>query len=48
MTAEAAILANPVYTTDAYAEYSDFMSGAERELSSMHETTNQLYKIQGR
>ena len=50
VTAEAAILANPVHTTDAatYAEYSDFMSGAERELSSMHETTNQLYKIQGR
>jgi hypothetical protein len=44
VTTEAAILANPLYTTAAatYAEYDGFMSGMERALTTMHETVNQL------
>jgi hypothetical protein len=43
-TTEASILANPLYTTDAatYTEYDTFMSGLEREVSTMHETVNRL------
>jgi photosystem II stability/assembly factor-like uncharacterized protein len=50
VAAEGAILANPGYSTDAatYAEYHDFMSGMERELTLMHETINRLHRIQGR
>lgn len=47
-TADAEILANPLYTTDAatYAEYNTFMSGVEGELNTMHETVNRLTGIQ--
>ncbi len=47
-TTDAAILANPLYTTDAatYAEYHAFMSSAEGELNTMHETVNKLTGIQ--
>ena len=50
VTAEGVILANPSYSTDAatYSEYNDFMSGMERELTLMHETTNRLHRIEGR
>ena len=50
VAADGAILANPGYSTDAatYAEYHDFMSGMERELTLMHETINRLHRIQGR
>ena len=43
-TTEASILANPLYTTDVamYTEYDTFMSGLEREVSTMHETVNRL------
>jgi hypothetical protein len=49
VTAEAAILANPLYTTDAatYAGYDAFMSGAESALTVMHETVNRLTDVQG-
>jgi hypothetical protein len=44
VTTEAAILPNPLYTTDAatYAEYDTFMSSMEAELTTMHETINRL------
>jgi photosystem II stability/assembly factor-like uncharacterized protein len=46
---DVAILANPLYTTDAaaYAEYDQFMSDVERELTTMHETVNTLTDVQG-
>jgi len=48
-TTEAAILANPLYSTDAatYAEYDAFMSGLESEVTLMHETVNRLHDAQG-
>ncbi|MFN0180357.1 MAG: VPS10 domain-containing protein [Gemmatimonadales bacterium] len=50
VAAEGTVLANPLYATDAatYAEYHDFMSGMERELTLMHETINNLHRIHGR
>lgn len=47
-TAEAEVLANPLYTTDAatYAEYNAFMAGVEGELNGMHATVNKLTGIQ--
>jgi photosystem II stability/assembly factor-like uncharacterized protein len=50
VTTDAAILANPLYSTDAagYAEYDAFMSGMEREFTLMHETVNRLYPVQDR
>ena len=47
-TAEADILVNPLYPTDAatYAEYHAFMSGVEGELSTMHQTVNRLFDAQ--
>ena len=44
VTTDAAILANPLYTLDAatYTEYDTFMSGLEREVTTMHETINRL------
>lgn len=49
LSTEAEILANPLYTTDAgtYAEYDAFMSGVEREVTTMHETANRLWDAQG-
>ena len=49
-TTEAAILANPLYSTDAatYADYDAFMSGMEREFTVMHETVNRLHDVQER
>jgi len=49
VTSEAAILANPLYTTDAatYSEYDAFMSGLESDVTLMHETVNRLYDAQG-
>lgn len=49
-TTDAAILANPLYSTDAvaYAEYDAFMTGMERELTLMHETVNRLHATQER
>jgi hypothetical protein len=49
-TVDAAILANPLYPTDAatYADYDAFMWGMERELTVMHETVNRLHTIQER
>ena len=48
VTADAQILPNPLYGMDAaaYAEYHEFMSGMERELSEMHETVNRLHGVQ--
>jgi hypothetical protein len=48
VTTDATILPNPLYTTDAatYAEYDAFMSGMERELTTMHETVNTLTDVQ--
>lgn len=48
VTAGASILANPLYTTDAaaYAAYDQFMSDAERELATMHQTVNTLTDVQ--
>ena len=48
VTTEAEILPNPLYGLDAtaYAEYHEFMSGMERELGTMHETVNRLYRVQ--
>jgi photosystem II stability/assembly factor-like uncharacterized protein len=50
VSTDAAILANPLYSTDAatYAEYDAFMSGMEREFTLMHETVNRLYPVQER
>jgi hypothetical protein len=50
VTTDGDILANPLYTTDSasYAEYHAFMSGAEHELTVMHETVNKLAAIQER
>ncbi len=47
---DAAILANPLYPTDAatYAEYDAFMSGMERELTTMNETVNRLHAMRER
>jgi len=49
ITTEAAILANPLYPTDAatYSEYDAFMSGLEADVTLMHETVNRLYQAQG-
>ena len=48
VTTDAEILPNPLYATDAaaYAEYHQFMSGMEREVSTMHETVNRLHAVQ--
>ncbi|MCR9295400.1 MAG: glycosyl hydrolase, partial [bacterium] len=45
---EVEILPNPLYTTsmDDYLEFHQFMLEMERTLTAMHETTNQLFKIQ--
>ena len=50
VTTEGEILANPLYDADAatYAEYHEFMSGMERELTTMHQTVNQLREVQER
>jgi hypothetical protein len=42
------ILANPLYPTtgEEYVEYHSFMSEMERSLTTMHDTTNRLYRIQ--
>lgn len=47
---DAVVLPNPLYPTDAatYAEYHEFMSGMERELTAMHETINRLHEVQER
>ena len=47
VTTDAAILANPLYTTDVatYAEYDSVMSAMEREVTTMHETVNQLNDV---
>ncbi len=44
-----AILANPLYSTDAatYKEYDAVMSGMEKELTNMHQIINNLYTKQG-
>jgi hypothetical protein len=49
LTTEAAILANPLYSTDAatYAEYDAFMSGLESDVTLMHETVNRLHEAHG-
>lgn len=43
---EAEVLAHPLHVADAatYAEYDRFMSGAEAELTRMHETLNELHE----
>ncbi len=42
------ILANPLYptTSEEYVEYHTVMSEMERSLTTMHDTTNRLYRIQ--
>ena len=49
-TVDAAILANPLYPTDAatYAEYNAFMGEMERQLTAMNETVNRLNSIRER
>lgn len=48
VSAEAAILPNPLYTTSAstYAEYDAFMSELEGAVTTMHQTVNQLNDVQ--
>ena len=47
VTTDAAILANPLYTTDVatYTEYDSVMSAMERDVTTMHETVNQLNDV---
>jgi len=46
--AEAAILPNPLYSTDAatYRAYDDVMTGMEQEFTAMHQMVNRLYDAQ--
>ena len=50
VTTDGEILANPLYGMEAaaYAEYHEFMSGMERELTTMHTTVNSLREVQER
>jgi len=49
ISTSAAILANPLYNTDAvtYKEYDAVMSGMEKELTGMHRLINTIYEKQG-
>lgn len=47
---DAEVLAHPLHPIDAatYAEYDTFMSGAEAQLRTMHETVNRLWDVRTR
>ncbi len=46
LLAEAEILSNPLYPTDAagYKEYDQMMTGMEKELATMHKMVNSMYE----